>query len=165
MTARRITPDQSDLHRRIRLAALLDAPSAFSTKYADAAVRPETRWQEMTTNASAGTESAIFFAYDANDNVVGMVGGFRDTDDQGAVHLVAMWVTPEARGSGAADRLVEAVLQWAQSISVRLVIVAATAGNDRALRLYRRHGFDEPSGGSPRVPHADECDIVWVRDL
>lgn len=165
MNVRRITPDQYELHRQIRLTALLDAPSAFATKYQDADARTEEQWKEMTTNCSAGTEGSMFFAYDENSNAVGMVGGFRDKNDRDAVHMVAMWVAPDARGSGAANLLVEAVLTWAKSIPVKRVIVATTAGNDRALRLYQRMGFAEPTGASPHVPHADSCDTVWVQEL
>ncbi len=165
MLVRRITPDQSTLHRHVRLTALQDTPSAFGTTYADAAARPDEKWQQMTASCSEGTESAIFFAYDDTDTVVGMVGGFRDATDRDRIHLVSMWVAPEARGTGAASSLVEAVFAWAKSVPVNRVVAAVTPGNKRALRFYTRMGFAEPIGACPFVPHADADDIVWVRQL
>ncbi len=165
MTVRRITPDQYALHRRIRLAALLDAPTAFSTTYADAVARTGESWREMTIRCSGGTDGSTFFAYDDSGEAVGMVGGFRDNNDPDADHLVAMWVAPIARGSGAADALVAAVLAWARAIPAKRVITAVTAGNDRALRLYERMGFTAPTGPLPNAPHLRSCDISLVREL
>ncbi|MBC8137185.1 MAG: GNAT family N-acetyltransferase [Fibrella sp.] len=165
MTVRRITPDQHALHRRIRLAALQDAPTAFSTTYADAVARTDESWQEMTTNCSQGTDGSTFFAYDDSGEVVGMVGGFRDKNAPDAVHLVAMWVAPDARGSGAAGALVEAVFDWAKAIRAKCVVTAVTAGNDRALRLYERMGFAAPNTPLSDAPHVRSCDISLVREL
>ncbi|MBC7807775.1 MAG: GNAT family N-acetyltransferase [Akkermansiaceae bacterium] len=165
MTVRRITPDQHTLHRRIRLAALQDAPASFSTSYADAVARPDESWREMTNTCSQGTDGCTFFAFDDSGEAVGMVGGFRDKNDPDAVHLVAMWVAPAARGSGAAGALVEAVFDWAKAIPAKRVVTAVTAGNDLALRLYERMGFAAPTAPLPDVPHVRSCDISLVREL
>jgi GNAT superfamily N-acetyltransferase len=61
--------------------------------------------------------------------------------DAAVVHLMAMWVHPAVRGSGAADELVAAVLDWAKSEGARLVRLNVIQRNDRARRFYERIGF------------------------
>ena len=71
----------------------------------------------------------------------GMVAGVHDADDPAVVHLMAMWISPALRGSGAADALIAAVLSWAKSegaASVRLNVIQT---NNRARRVYERNGF------------------------
>lgn len=70
-----------------------------------------------------------------------MVTGLRDIDDPSLAHLVAMWVAPEARGRGAADRLVAGVVGWARGEGFSAVRLRVTDGNFRAEKLYERHGF------------------------
>jgi ribosomal protein S18 acetylase RimI-like enzyme len=60
-------------------------------------------------------------------------------------HLVGMWVAPEYRGQGVADSLVVAVCERARAASAVTVTLWVTEMNDRAIALYRRHGF-APNG-------------------
>jgi ribosomal protein S18 acetylase RimI-like enzyme len=60
-------------------------------------------------------------------------------------HLVGMWVAPDYRGHGVADRLVEAVCNRARQADAAAVMLWVTEINDRAIALYRRHGFS-PTG-------------------
>jgi ribosomal protein S18 acetylase RimI-like enzyme len=52
-----------------------------------------------------------------------------------------MWVDPAARGTGAADALVSALLSWSESQGIGTVRLHVVEGNARAERLYLRHGF------------------------
>lgn len=57
-----------------------------------------------------------------------------------------------ARQRGGADALIERVAMWARDLTSELWL-AITPGNDRAMAIYRRHGFvlsdklEEPSTG------------------
>jgi ribosomal protein S18 acetylase RimI-like enzyme len=53
-----------------------------------------------------------------------------------------MWVAPAARGSGLADRLIDAVVDWARANEASEVTLGVTPGNDRARRVYLRYGFE-----------------------
>ena len=132
---RRIRPDDGELLRRVRLAALADAPSAFAGTHAAEAANPEARWAELAAQRSTGPEHATFFAVDG-EAVVGLVGGHRV--DPATVELVSMWTEPTARGRGVGAVLVEAVVEWADGSTVELWV---TRGNDAAQRLYERCGF------------------------
>ncbi|GAA5158937.1 hypothetical protein GCM10023214_20740 [Amycolatopsis dongchuanensis] len=71
--------------------------------------------------------------------LAGMASGLRLPDD--VVEVRSVWVSPHARGHRVGDRLLEAVEQWARgqgAVAVRLFVLA---GNERAIALYRRHGF------------------------
>jgi ribosomal protein S18 acetylase RimI-like enzyme len=71
----------------------------------------------------------------------GMVAGVRDESEPAVVHLMAMWVHPNIRGSGGADELVAAVIAWTRSVGAKLVRLKVIQGNDRARGFYERMGF------------------------
>ena len=63
--------------------------------------------------------------------------------------LWGMYVRDAARGSGAADALVGAVIGHART-EVESLLLAVGVHNEPAQRLYRRHGFVE-YGREPRA--------------
>ena len=69
----------------------------------------------------------------------------RDETDVAVVQLMAMWVDPALRGSGAADALVASLLAWAEAQGARRVRLNVILTNDRARRFYERQGF-RPNG-------------------
>ncbi len=121
--------------RTLRLRALVDAPQAFGSTY-----EREVSFARDVWVARLGTRSnAHFIAGD--DLPVGMVAVVHDGEDSGVAWIVGMWVDPDARGSGVADELVSAALEWAETEGFATVRLHVTHGNERAERLYVRHGF------------------------
>ncbi|MGN6105642.1 MAG: GNAT family N-acetyltransferase [Kofleriaceae bacterium] len=57
--------------------------------------------------------------------------------------LAAMGVVAEARGTGAAQALLDRVIEDARARGDREMVLECIASNERALRLYRRAGFTE----------------------
>lgn len=55
--------------------------------------------------------------------------------------LLALYVAPEAQGSGMADALLEAACAWARGRGYERVQLYVTATNQRARRFYARAGF------------------------
>ncbi|MEM9466978.1 MAG: GNAT family N-acetyltransferase [Actinomycetota bacterium] len=143
---RRIRPDEGSLLKRIRLAALADTPSAFAKTFEEESTYPDAAWAERAAGWSDGAEGATFFA-EVDGEVRGLVGGHRPDDAE----LVSMWVEPAARGTGVAEALVGAVVNWADG-PVELWV---THGNDRAIAFYRRMGFVETDEFQP-LP-SDPC--------
>lgn len=72
--------------------------------------------------------------------------------------LASMGAVPESRGSGAAAALIEDFVHRGQVVGLRAVELEVFAQNDRAVRLYRRHGFVErhPLEGWQRQTEAVE---------
>ncbi|WP_202806001.1 GNAT family N-acetyltransferase [Actinopolymorpha alba] len=135
---RRIGPDDWQVLRDIRLAALREAPSAFGSTYAREAAFGEAEWRDRL----AARRTFLAYVPGLGAGPVGISGGYVDEDSPpGEVELVSMWVSPTARGHGVAAPLVEAVLGWARDEGAQTVHLWVTVGNDRARRLYERCGF------------------------
>ncbi|HEX6621721.1 MAG TPA: GNAT family N-acetyltransferase, partial [Solirubrobacteraceae bacterium] len=108
-TVRRIDAGEADLLRALRLRALADAPMAFgSTLAREQGYEPE-QWERRAAESAGGGPRAIFIA----EPQAGMASGVIDDEDPALAHLYAMWVAPQARGTGAGRALVEAVVGWA----------------------------------------------------
>ena len=152
--------DQStwQVHRAVRLAMLLDAPLAYGSSFAREIAFTDEQWQGRVRRA------ASWLALD-EDLPVGSATlvRFPEQDpDEGC--LVAMWVAPHARGSGAGDALVAAVLDHAVSIGLRRVTLDVADGNDRATAFYRRLGFT-PTGRTGTLPHHPEVTELELERL
>ncbi len=135
---RRATLGDKSLLRKVRLQALSEAPDAFGSTYEREVARTNSEWQQWLTPA------ATFILGDTNgeeEEARGIIAGLRDSTDPTVVHLMAMWVHPAIRGSGAADGLVAAVLGWAASEGANRVRLKVIQSNDRARRFYERNGF------------------------
>jgi GNAT superfamily N-acetyltransferase len=131
-SVRRVAPDQWLVYREVRLAALADSPSAFSTTLAEATEVTEEGWRRRLT------DGACFIA-SADGPPVGLAAGF--AEDDAAAELISMWVAPPWRGRGVADQLVAAVAAWAGDAGFVQLRLWVADGNDRAERLYARNGF------------------------
>lgn len=137
-----ITDETFPAWRELRLRALVDHPDAFGQPYATyAAISPESALAQF--QARRDEESVFFGAFSASE-LVGTVGIFREQRPK-SVHkmtLVAMYVAPEARGTGTADALVQAAIAQARATDGVLQIhLAVTSHNIAARKLYERHGF------------------------
>src|SRR4051794_21376313 len=147
---RRIRAGEAHALRDIRLRALADEPLAFSSTHAREAAYPDELWASRARESAGGERRATFFATGEHDDaVVGMAFTVLDADDAGLAHLFAMWVAPEARGTGAGSALVTAVAEWAVAHGARTLRTAVAVGNDAAARLYERAGFRDTGTREP----------------
>jgi ribosomal protein S18 acetylase RimI-like enzyme len=146
--------------RDIRLDALLDAPNAFGSTYAEQVASAEPDWRRRISRG--GT----FFAYISDVDGAppdGIVGSFQE--HPGTVELVSLWVRPRARGRGVGEALVTAVINWAKSRSVASVHLWLTDTNQRARRLYERCGFRLTGERQPMPAQPNLTEIGMVRSL
>ena len=129
--------------RTVRLAALADAPEAFGSTMARELAFGEAEWRDRAATAPN------FIAWN-EDEPVGLVTVICRQNDDGTGspaewELVSMWVSPDARGSGAADLLVATVAGVVRAGSGQEVTLWVADGNDRARAFYLRAGF-RPTG-------------------
>ena len=157
MQVRRVGVGDVETVRALRLHALLDSPEAFGSTHEREAAFPDRVWV-----ARLGTPSNATLICEADGGACGMVTVVRDDSDPDLGRLVGMWVAPSARRTGAADLLVTAALQWAEQESLTTVRLCVVDGNDRAARLYRRHGFN-PTGRSFVGPRAGVTEVEMER--
>jgi ribosomal protein S18 acetylase RimI-like enzyme len=155
--------------RAARLAALAEAPYAFASTLAREQGFDEELWRSRA--GSGQTFGALHGA-----TIVGLATGFpvdhqtgagqadvaRPWPDRPTWHLVGMWVAPDRRGQGVADRLVEAVCERARSAGADGVTLWVTEVNDRARVFYRRLGF-APTG-TRQLVRPEEPDH-WEEEL
>ena len=134
MGLRRAAFGDEPLLRELRLQALSDAPDAFGSTYEREVARTTSDWQRWMS-------PGVTFILEGSQGANGIVAGQHDAADPAVVHLMAMWVHPAIRNTGAADELVAAILAWAATEGARVVRLDVMQANDRARRLYERNGF------------------------
>ncbi|MFD8751834.1 GNAT family N-acetyltransferase [Kitasatospora sp. NPDC059577] len=134
-TLRTLTSAEWPLWRDLRLAALTEAPHAFTHGLAEWHRGGEQRWRDRLHLPGAHHVAAFL-----DEDPVGLVGGLRGSPD-GVRELRSLWVAPKARGRGVADRLIEEVERWARVTGGTALRLAVLPGNTPAFALYRRHGF------------------------
>lgn len=142
-------------YRKIRLRMLADSPDAYGSSYAFEARFPEERWRERSSNP------LLFLAYAPDGRLVGTATGLPAADR--TVDIVAMYVDPDYRGQGCAERLLDAVAAGARDRGARRLVLHVTDGNEAANRCYTRYGFC-PTGRRwpmPRNPELVEVELAF----
>jgi ribosomal protein S18 acetylase RimI-like enzyme len=139
----RLDPDDWAVLRAARLAALADAPEAFGSTTARELAFDEAEWRRRIST------SPSFVAWRPGEPVGlvsvvnrAVVGGQGSTEGW---ELVSMWVSPTARGTGAAELLASAVLDAVRAARADRVTLWVADDNARARAFYLRFGFT-PTG-------------------
>jgi ribosomal protein S18 acetylase RimI-like enzyme len=142
---RRLRAADWALLRDVRLRSLADAPAAFGSTHERELGFDEAKWRERAESSAwfvAADADADADADEDGDGALGIVAGYHDpASPAGQRHLLAMWVAPQARGTGLARALVEIVITWAREDGATEVTLGVAAGNDRAQALYEKCGF------------------------
>ncbi|MFB7454563.1 GNAT family N-acetyltransferase [Streptomyces sp. NPDC056194] len=179
---RTIRADEWEKTREIRLAALQDpiAHLAFLDTYEDAVERPDAFWKERAEGASESGEGKVrqFVAETPDGSWVGTISllverpsdevRFGEAAKTEQTHIVAVYVRPEARGTGVVDALFRAGVEWSWSLSepvIERVRLYVHEENGRAAAFYRRFGF-VATGERVAVPGDDtaqELEYEMVR--
>jgi GNAT superfamily N-acetyltransferase len=153
---RRLGAGEATLVCDLRLRALRDAPMAFGSTLAREQAYTLEQWARWGT----GEGQAVFVAEPA----AGLASGAIDDDEPTLAHLYAMWVAPEARGTGAGRALVEAVVAWAAARGARRLTTSVTEGNAAGAALYAAAGFADTGRRQP-LGHSDAVVVVLERAL
>jgi GNAT superfamily N-acetyltransferase len=160
MEVRELSPDDWQLWRSLRLAALTEAPSAFGSRLADwqGEGDREVRWRERLSIANSYNVVAML-----DDDPVGMASGVPG-ETAATVELISMWVAPSARGHGVGDVLMQRIEQWASRNAAQVLRLNIAADNAGADRLYRRNGFAYTGEDGPPMPDGAR-QRVMAKDL
>jgi GNAT superfamily N-acetyltransferase len=161
---RRVLSHEGAMLRDVRLAALKESPSAFGSSYEDEAERTDAEWTARARSAAAGVDRVTFVALE-DDEVVGLVGGYRPVPSAPEVELVSMWTSPEARRAGVARALVGAVIGWAREAGATTLSLWVTRGNEPAQRLYESSGFRATGAHQPLPSDPCKDEIRMTRAL
>src|SRR3546814_4649919 len=136
------------LLKRVRLAALLDTPTAFGVSYKTAADYDCDQWKQRAS--STGTE--LWLAFEEG-GPVGMVGAAVSESER--FTLIGMWVEPAARGSGIAKELVDIVKDRSTERGFDGVFLDVSPENVRASSERDRKSVVEGKSVSVRVDRGD----------
>ena len=137
-----MTAEDWQLYRRVRLAALQEAPYAFGSNY-----EHEAKFEEATWRRRVGDRTR--FVAEVDGVVAGTVSG-GEGEVNGAAAMTAMWVDPRYRRQGVGEVLVKTLLEWAKAKGYGQMFLWVTAVNPRAEHLYAQHGFAR-TGASQEV--------------
>lgn len=130
---RRLTGEDWELYRAVRLAMLLDAPGAYGSSFVREVAFDEATWRDRLMHP-------VFLA--AREDGLPLGAATLYTSAPGVdPEIVAMWVAGHARGSGVADALVGACVDEAGRQGVTRVQMHVMADNPRAATMYARAGF------------------------
>jgi ribosomal protein S18 acetylase RimI-like enzyme len=123
--------------RRLRLAALADAPGAFAST-----VEAELAFGDDVWRQRAGDDPAAvtFIASEGGDDI-GLARIFSEADSPRRTHLVSMWVAAGYRRRGVARALIDRAIGWAAERQADEVILWVADQNGAARRLYEGMGF------------------------
>ncbi|MDQ0414002.1 ribosomal protein S18 acetylase RimI-like enzyme [Mesobacillus stamsii] len=139
MEIRKLTGEDAESYRTLRLEALLKNPESFSSSFEDENGNEAAHYRERLENALTYT----FGAFD-EDQLVGVV----TLVPEGKVKLkhkaniFAMYVTPSQRIRGIGKALVKTAIQQATQLnSVEQIHLTVTSSNEPAKKLYASLGF------------------------
>jgi GNAT superfamily N-acetyltransferase len=159
---RRLGPDDWEISRQVRLTALADAPYAFMSTLAREQQFDEQVWRQRLGSPAAAT----FHAWVDGQPAGTATGKIDDPADDftvpGSWQLVGMWFDPRARGTGVADRLIDAVTCHAREHGATSVTLWVTEGNARARAFYHRMGFVLTGA---RQPVREEEPDLWEEQM
>jgi ribosomal protein S18 acetylase RimI-like enzyme len=161
ITIEPVTQRDAMLLKHIRLRALRDAPSAFSSTYEKESVLNDADWAERTAQWS-GERSITYLAKDAGAPC-GIAAAYFDHENPEMAHLVSMWVAPTYRRLGIGEMLVDKIFDWVQLKNAATLTLLVTSSNDAAIKFYERLGFAMTGKTTPHAndPSLGDCEMSW----
>lgn len=132
----RLTSADVDRFRALRVKGLRDDPGGFRYSVAEDSAIGSDLW-------ASRLDGDFVVAAVRDDNALVGVGGFSRISGDKLQHKGLIWgmyVRPEARGTGAADVIMRALIDHART-QVRQLLLTVLSHNVRARAFYERHGF------------------------
>ncbi|MGW0551499.1 GNAT family N-acetyltransferase [Streptomyces altiplanensis] len=178
---RPVRADEWAKAKELRLAALQDplAGIAFLETYGKAVSEPDSFWKGRTDRVTGdGSEARQFVAEAPDGRWVGSVtviveragaeGTFGGAPEADQTHVVGVFVRPEARGTGVAQELFRAALEWSWALTdprIERARLYVHERNGRAEALYAKAGFlrSGETVAMPGNPSETEYEMVAER--
>lgn len=142
MIVRQLNSQDAAAYQSLRLQALQESPTAFSSSLAREAGRDLSEIATRVTPAADG--SLCVFGVFAGDQLAGILAFIRPRAEKlrHGAELAGLYVAPEFRRRGFGRALVDAAIAHARSVDgVRQLKLAVNATNTAARLLYQSVGF------------------------
>ncbi|MEK7801434.1 MAG: GNAT family protein [Pseudomonadota bacterium] len=135
---KRLTENDWEVFRAIRLEALQTNPSVFLKSYEIECKQPASHWMNTLQNHNV----AVFALYEG-DAVIGLTGAFRVREGaQDSVNFGMSFLRPAYRRRGLSTLFYEARINWAkEQAGVNHIDVSHRAGNDASCAAILKFGF------------------------
>ena len=158
-----ITQQNAMKLKDVRLRALQDAPTAFSSTYAEEFQLTDDEWLKRAARWTDET-SIAYLVVDA-DSACGIAAGFLDKNDATRAHLVSMWVAPTHRRRGIGRELVDKIVDWARLKSARTLMLLVTSNNNPAIGFYQQLGFRMTGWTEPYANDSALRNLAMIRSI
>jgi GNAT superfamily N-acetyltransferase len=135
ISVRSLHEDDWQDFRSVRLAALRESPEAFAATLEEEEAYDEEFWRERMRR------SARLVAEKDGQGIGVASVGRADSDEGEAGELFGLWVSPEARGSGVATRLVRESARLAAGRGQSHLVYWVGTENGRAVAFASGMGF------------------------
>lgn len=154
VSVQRMRPEDWEVARCVRLAALADAPAAFGSTLDDEVALPDAVWRERALANAAGETRIGVLAF-CNALPCGIAVGLLAPTGEAELH--GMWVAQNVRRRGAGRALTQAVCAWARERGAQRISLEVVSSNHGAIGLYRANGFEllqdaQTTCGTRRAP-------------
>lgn len=127
--------------KKLRLDALKKDPQAFGASYEEEINEPDQYWQEKLEESIGKDSKEVFVVAKEQDEYVGMLGS--EEANEGKWFIKAVYVKPEHRGKGIANKLLENMLSALKSRnSIKEIELKVSAEQVAAVNLYKKYGFE-----------------------
>ena len=142
MVIRRLSEDDAEEFRALRLRALLESPEAFGSSYEETAAQPAENVSRRLRSDPDAPDNFFLGAFDPT--MIGMIGFHRETRlktrHKGSIQ--SMYVAPEARGKGTGRALVvRAIAEACRQLGLEQITLLVVSTNQAARELYAACGF------------------------
>lgn len=135
-----LKPEDWKQYRDLRLRALKEDPQAFGSTYEDSVKYSDEYWQQRLEDTLNKNTQWLVFAR-LNGVLVGMVGAFAEKEPDNA-HVIAVYVTPDARGKGISKMLMKELLARIKTNeNIKKITVDVNPEQGAAYNLYKNSGF------------------------
>lgn len=134
ISIRVLQEDDWHSYREVRLAALRESPEAFLATYAEEAEQPEQYWRNCVVQAHR-----LLALRDGEPVGVASVEMIEGAPQ--SANFYDLWVTPEARNTGVASRLVQIAIDQAIQDGCTNLYYWVSTENGRAIGFAINAGF------------------------
>jgi ribosomal protein S18 acetylase RimI-like enzyme len=135
--------------RDIRLEMLADTPLAYVEALADAQRYGDDEWRARAAWADEPNHLGLAGMLIDNGRWIALARGAVPCELDGHAFVFSVYVAPDFRGRGVADRLLDRVEEWARDEGNRALYLYVHQDNARAIAFYARRGYAFTGAGEP----------------
>ncbi len=159
INVRRLAEADWEEYRQTRLRALAESPEAFAASVDEETDYPEERWRDRMRRSQR-----LLAERDGQAMGVASVGS-ENTRDDSVGELFGLWVSPDARGSGVARRLLEAAARTARETEMKHLVYWVGSDNGRAVAFASSFGFRPTDNRRPMELRGGDVDEEEATEL